>query len=1297
MIICPNFSNPEVAREFEELKNATSEAAAYHIWSLNNGNTIDKAPNGAESKLFTDLLQHYKGDRVKAIQTKAKVYGMSFLNSFGNWVNDNYKNPNSVDENGEPLINNVFNTAANVMFSVDTRRARNIEILLDDYLDRTIEQRQQKRSGELLHATLIKHRLDKTNFAFYDNTNADDESVKNSNVQKTISKYTKEFEDAGIPNYMYKIYPVPIGRGGVKIQITIRDLENIQRQETRQLRQQIEELSNDEINSRIALLEQEDRNYGGMMFYINKNRLPEIRQNIEKKLTEITQYYENLVDTGLQYLESLPQDDTSRLFVNTALRWFKLSPLQKYDLQALFPLFELARKYNVDIQQLKSPIDLIEFCIQHDNRIKDSDVKVDAASYPGIQYSHSITNDDGIEIQVFDVENSSIGQQSVSQILHDTSATIDGKHINYSPWCLSTYNYDENNIAHPGESAEHYWENYSKAKRQIAMVDGKPIAFNSSGHKDVEWWDFLDHSHAENLEDVKLDIRIPGFKKWAVRTGQDSHAVDYRYSFGNYVYNTDQNSLQFRDRGLGIEATHHTTGDYTIEFLTPDPVNVSTAQDRGIVVAGEIDVISARMYISSSYGAHFEFSLNDYQGRYQNLAKLHPALLKSVLKSIEKTVSQSAYTMQKYGELHRHDYSVSPIVENGPSFRDRKFVFKAKPTFLFKETKHEDFSTSYMPIEPIENLLQAVITNFTDASKDFVDRRTQLFDIKKLFEHKQNIFRQLVKTLDEIDELIASDSQIIEQLEKATNIIHDVEQQMLSQRLEEEAERNPDLVFEDKISTQIEHEYERREDQEDEAVVNLYEQTTLSAIYNREILNPVNKDLEKHLAKILKRFHFKIITTDVLQDVFGRDKLSAFDFLQKIIYLTSENERNAVNFPEEFCHAFIKMMGSAYHRTENRERFPETKLYSELRDMIEHTDIYAQTLEDYQSIYVYPNGGQPNLPAIKEEALGKALTAALLERASSRFDNDKSFLQKLKEWFTRIIQWFKKRKIEAEKEAGENLEEALNKIADSILDGSYFEKYLKKLDDKGYKKVGFKETIKHAKNVDGGKGYGIARYFSSIGGVISGSLAYRYQGTVYRKKLDTLHDIDVSFSSSDLQYAFDHTTPQDHIYELVQNEPLIQRIKEQYRDFDIVSAFYTDNKLIVNGMICEDRALFERFCSMTGNFNSRMEQFTEEEHKKIYLVDLFFNDVSDFVHHYSTGEGADGLYLANYTVPFKEKLKFSRAKDLYDYQNFNPYKRDIDPRITESASQTQQEFDNSSSITYFKDYLKSLRDTLNCK
>ena len=92
MIICPNLKNPDVAREFNELVQATSEKAAYYIWSLNNGNAIDKAPNGASSKLFQSLLDYYNGDRVKAIQAKAKTYSKSFLNWFGDWTSNAVNN-----------------------------------------------------------------------------------------------------------------------------------------------------------------------------------------------------------------------------------------------------------------------------------------------------------------------------------------------------------------------------------------------------------------------------------------------------------------------------------------------------------------------------------------------------------------------------------------------------------------------------------------------------------------------------------------------------------------------------------------------------------------------------------------------------------------------------------------------------------------------------------------------------------------------------------------------------------------------------------------------------------------------------------------------------------------------------------------------------------------------------------------------------------------------------------------------------------------------------------------------------
>jgi len=103
MIICPLMSNPDVAREFNEIKDATTEKTAYNVWSKNNGNGIDKAPNGEPSILFAALLSKFK-NRVKAIRQKAKCYGNDFLSSFGNWIDFPGTVVDKLDDNGEPKI-----------------------------------------------------------------------------------------------------------------------------------------------------------------------------------------------------------------------------------------------------------------------------------------------------------------------------------------------------------------------------------------------------------------------------------------------------------------------------------------------------------------------------------------------------------------------------------------------------------------------------------------------------------------------------------------------------------------------------------------------------------------------------------------------------------------------------------------------------------------------------------------------------------------------------------------------------------------------------------------------------------------------------------------------------------------------------------------------------------------------------------------------------------------------------------------------------------------------------------------
>ena len=98
---CPNKNLPE----WKELVQVVGELKAYYLWDQNNGNPIDKTPDGKDSKLFNDLLELYNNDRSLAIEAKANVYSEVFRNRFGDWLNVDKANVSkAVDENGEPLL-----------------------------------------------------------------------------------------------------------------------------------------------------------------------------------------------------------------------------------------------------------------------------------------------------------------------------------------------------------------------------------------------------------------------------------------------------------------------------------------------------------------------------------------------------------------------------------------------------------------------------------------------------------------------------------------------------------------------------------------------------------------------------------------------------------------------------------------------------------------------------------------------------------------------------------------------------------------------------------------------------------------------------------------------------------------------------------------------------------------------------------------------------------------------------------------------------------------------------------------
>lgn len=91
---CPN----KASKEFREMKDIFGEDTAYFLWMRNGGNHLEKAPNGADSKLFNTLLDYYEGNRVEALKAKAKTYKNEFIRWFGDWTGNYSPNIKSIKE-----------------------------------------------------------------------------------------------------------------------------------------------------------------------------------------------------------------------------------------------------------------------------------------------------------------------------------------------------------------------------------------------------------------------------------------------------------------------------------------------------------------------------------------------------------------------------------------------------------------------------------------------------------------------------------------------------------------------------------------------------------------------------------------------------------------------------------------------------------------------------------------------------------------------------------------------------------------------------------------------------------------------------------------------------------------------------------------------------------------------------------------------------------------------------------------------------------------------------------------------
>lgn len=928
-------------------------------------------------------------------------------------------------------------------------------------------------------------------------------------------------------------------------------------------------------------------------YYLSNKKAEEAKRVISNRNNVQT---EEEIDDALDFLKSLENTPDLNQYVSLCINWLKDNQIRlPEDNEKLIPLFEYAREHNMDIQKFKSVADLWKAIVNDKTAIAEKTTPIeDPTSYYGITYNRTEKHKDG-DILIFDVEDSERGQDSVCQILADFAPKLtNGKTRINSPWCLATFNYSASDkIATATNSARNFWKDYPNGKRQIAIMNGVPVAFNSSKYNRDEWWDYKDG----------CDNNFHGY----------STIQEINTNFSNL---------------LQLSFTNNSTRPLLLRNSLISPINSGVDYE---VVSGEKDFSISEVK---------SFKNSDKVSTYLSLFDTKIPVYSFIKISVDE--SNAVDLLIKVSHIRKRDLYLLEEEEEGKKTLQELDNTLAGLYKMIHKAKQITNVTKKM-VQPYRDSIEDNLTKLKNIAnrihQEEKERREKEF--KERRERRKAL--QATPTENTVTEAI-QENEVLNTLSEAVNTNRPYETSREYEAAEEAEEYAQEVNRE--YGTNIEGETVRDAQEHVKA-------RTLQEQYEKGVKQKVNKELSSQLHDILKRYHFEIIEGD-LKQLFGEDALGALDILQKIVYLAKEEDRNALTDVEEFSHAFIELMGSKYRR-ESRENHPENKLYSDLRDLVEQTSLYQETLKQYRDVYQTRNY-TPDLAKIKKEALGKALAATINNRFEAKTEADKSFFKKIKQWFKDVIQNFKG----LLKGNEDKLIAELNKIADSILDGTYDKKYLKDSGIEGLLNQNYQEVIEGQTEKDGGRTLSIMQTLANKGLAVGGSLALRAQGTVYRSQIESLHDLDYSASpavhniSLGEKDSFNMTQEEQEAFaQKAINSPFIQDLRNSLPANDIVSAYKANRNGIVSFIICDDASIRERFINDSGSYSDRLSKFTQEERDKITLLDVFLNEYTK-----KSKNLTDGTKVLDSSEIFDSKLRMGRAKDIFDYQHFNPASRE---------------------------------------
>lgn len=274
---------------------------------------------------------------------------------------------------------------------------------------------------------------------------------------------------------------------------------------------------------------------------------------------------------------------------------------------------------------------------------------------------------------------------------------------------------------------------------------------------------------------------------------------------------------------------------------------------------------------------------------------------------------------------------------------------------------------------------------------------------------------------------------------------------------------------------------------------------------------------------------------------------------------------------------------------------------------------------------------------------------------AKQFNINKSLLQKIKDFIYNLV-------TKLQGVNWTNINRQIDDIVEQTLKGKDFIRLTKK---EGFQKVEFQEAFDKnqlAKDI-------LTKIGANENIILTGSIAFSTQGTVYRKINNLLHDLDfVSFN-----------TPEENDKLLKDNFPdAIEAYKfsSGYNSIEVSTyiippvGYKIDNikraegrqKIVHYDVINKETNKIEGTFDLKYEISSSKKISNEEEIKNgkeaIYL-DFFTGERKEsrktinqeFI---NSNNNKQTVKLAHYESPFSAKLQFSRMKDIWDYNRFIP-------------------------------------------